>query len=97
MNGVKKLYPAGLSASALTSTLSTSGCDIFPCANAYYLPDDVQTKATQETDLVCTLGTAANAARSAEPEDSSSPVFSHEWVLRRWSPSAKWTVKATVA
>lgn len=33
-----------------------SGCEVFPCNNAYYLPDDVQTKVTEEVDLISTLG-----------------------------------------
>jgi hypothetical protein len=94
VNGIKMLYPAGLSGASLANTLITSGCDIYPCGNAYYLPNDVQTKSTSETDLICTLGTAANAARSAESEQADAPVFSHDWVLRRWTASAKWSVKA---
>ncbi|KAF9881237.1 DNase1 protein [Colletotrichum karsti] len=48
-NGVKKMYPA-------SGATPTSGCDCYPCNEAYYLPDDVQTKVTSETDLVTTLG-----------------------------------------
>ncbi|KAL0943999.1 DNase1 protein [Colletotrichum truncatum] len=48
-DGVKKMYPA-------SSKTPISGCDFFPCNEAYYLPDDVQTKVTHETDIVCTLG-----------------------------------------
>jgi hypothetical protein len=41
-----------------------SGCQTFPCANAYNLPDDVQTKVTTEKELVCLIGdTAASKAR----------------------------------
>lgn len=50
-DNVKEMYPA----SALTPV---SGCPVFPCNNAYYHPDDVQTKATSEVDLITTLGTA---------------------------------------
>lgn len=47
-----------------------SGCLVFPCATAYYLPDDVQTVTTKETDLIVTLGDSASdvAAREAQPE-----------------------------
>lgn len=48
--GVAELYPAG-------RPEPVSGCKFWPCNNAYYLPDDVQTKTTEEVDLVCTLGT----------------------------------------
>ncbi|SPN97670.1 related to dnase1 protein [Cephalotrichum gorgonifer] len=47
--GVKEMWPA-------ESKTPTSGCKVFPCNNAYYLPDDIQTKTTTEVDLVCTLG-----------------------------------------
>jgi hypothetical protein len=91
--GVKKLYPASTPKASLTNTLVTSGCDLFPCDNAYYLPDDVQTKATQETDLICTLGTSSStAARAAAPEaeadDAVAPVFTRDWVLGKWTPKA---------
>jgi hypothetical protein len=51
-DNVKQLFPSG-------SYEPMSGCDNFPCNNAYYLPDDIQTKATQESDLICTLGSGA--------------------------------------
>jgi hypothetical protein len=89
-NGVKKIYPASTTKTSLTSTLVTSGCDDYPCNNAYYLPDDVQTKATHETDLICTLGTASTAARSPNPEEehTSSPSFPREWVMGKWTPNS---------
>lgn len=49
MDNVRELYPKG-------AYTPTSGCESFPCNNCYYLPDDVQTKVTQETELICTLG-----------------------------------------
>ncbi|KAF7554221.1 hypothetical protein G7Z17_g3085 [Cylindrodendrum hubeiense] len=48
-DNVKQMWPA----SALEPM---SGCEVFPCNNAYYLPDDVQTKVTEEVDLISTLG-----------------------------------------
>jgi hypothetical protein len=59
--GVKELYPA-------SKPGTVSGCNPYPCNNAYYLPDDVQTKTTMEVDLVCTLGAGYIARRE---EDSS--------------------------
>ncbi|EHL02111.1 hypothetical protein GLAREA_04671 [Glarea lozoyensis ATCC 20868] len=56
VNNVKMLYPANLE-------LPTSGCQDFPCANAYNKWDDVQTQATADHDLVCLLGTL-----EAQPE-----------------------------
>ncbi|KAI1354870.1 hypothetical protein F5Y01DRAFT_219434 [Xylaria sp. FL0043] len=52
--GVKQIYP--VSEMAAQEKSSFSGCTLFPCATAYYHPDDVQTVTTQETDFVCTLG-----------------------------------------
>ncbi|KAK0383604.1 hypothetical protein NLU13_9515 [Sarocladium strictum] len=51
-NGVKLMYPA-------EAQQPTSGCESFPCNNAYYLPDDVQTKVTPETHIITTLGGSA--------------------------------------
>jgi hypothetical protein len=48
-NGVKQMYPAD-------SLWPMSGCLVFPCDNAYYLPDDVQTKVTTENHIITTLG-----------------------------------------
>ncbi|KAL6849471.1 hypothetical protein ACO1O0_009011 [Amphichorda felina] len=48
-NGVKQMWPA-------KSKTPMSGCEEFPCDNAYYLPDDVQTKVTEETHIITTLG-----------------------------------------
>lgn len=49
---VKQMWPAG-------SNTPMSGCEVFPCNNAYYLPDDVQTKVTQEVDLWQSLGSGS--------------------------------------
>ncbi|KAL7790848.1 hypothetical protein V8C37DRAFT_383401 [Trichoderma ceciliae] len=51
-DNIKQLFPAG-------SYEPMSGCPNFPCNNAYYLPDDIQTKATPESDLICTLGSGS--------------------------------------
>jgi hypothetical protein len=70
-NGVREMYPAG-------SAAPTSGCKVFPCNNAYYLPDDVQTKVTSETTIVCTLGGgSSNYERAAEVEETSESVAHH--------------------
>ncbi|KAI1103276.1 hypothetical protein F4804DRAFT_333477 [Jackrogersella minutella] len=64
--GVKQIFPA----SQLEATPKTlaSGCLLFPCATAYYAPQDVQTVTTTETDLIVTLGNAANvASREVQP------------------------------
>ncbi|GJN66048.1 hypothetical protein PLICBS_000064 [Purpureocillium lilacinum] len=51
-NNVKQMWPA-------KSQQPMSGCEVFPCGNAYWLPDDIQTKTTQEVDLVTTLGSGS--------------------------------------
>lgn len=48
-SNVKQMYPA-------SSQSPMSGCVVFPCDNAYYLPDDVQTKVTEEEHIITTLG-----------------------------------------
>ncbi|KAI6783024.1 uncharacterized protein J7T54_002186 [Emericellopsis cladophorae] len=48
-NNVKQMWPAD-------SQTPMSGCEVFPCDNAYYLWDDVQTKVTTEDHLITTLG-----------------------------------------
>jgi hypothetical protein len=81
INGVKQLWAPGGS--------PISGCTLFPCANAYYLADDVQTKATSENSLYCTLGGGssnntlyvANTKRDMEEE----PKFERAFVQGKWS------------
>lgn len=51
-DNVKQMWPA-------SAKTPVSGCEVFPCNNAYYLPNDVQTKVTKEIDLITTLGSAA--------------------------------------
>lgn len=47
--GVYQMYPAD------TKT-PVSGCAGFPCSNAYYLPNDIQTKSTTSDHIIVTLG-----------------------------------------
>jgi hypothetical protein len=53
-HGVHEMWPASENSASTKS--SFSGCAVFPCNTAYYLPDDVQTVTTTETELYCTLG-----------------------------------------
>ena len=80
MNGVKEIYPAN-------SASPTSGCQVFPCNNAYYVWDDVQTKATQENDLICTLGGNNGTATKRDNGDShlDEPVFKRDFVVGKWT------------
>jgi len=52
-NGVKEIFPKN-------SNIPLSGCQTFPCSNAYNQPDDIATLSTDETELVCLLGTLSN-------------------------------------
>ncbi|RDL36426.1 uncharacterized protein BP5553_05778 [Venustampulla echinocandica] len=56
VNGVKMVYPA-------SSQLPVSGCQTFPCANAYNLPDDIATLSTNEKNLVSLIGNKENKKR----------------------------------
>ncbi|KAI0014921.1 DNase1 protein [Xylariomycetidae sp. FL0641] len=69
-NGVKQIYPASEVKSDITQLKTFSGCVSFPCATAYYHPNDIQTVSTEETDLIVTLGNASgNEARDeVEPK-----------------------------
>jgi hypothetical protein len=56
VNGVKQIFPS-------EETETISGCESFPCAHVYVLPDDIQTKSTSTTSLVCLLGSAPVSTR----------------------------------
>jgi hypothetical protein len=77
-HGVKEMYPAG-------EAKPTSGCKLFPCNNAYYIWDDVQTKATQETDLICTLGDGTLIEREEAEVSDNEPSFKRDFVMGKWS------------
>ncbi|KAF4779966.1 DNase1 protein [Colletotrichum scovillei] len=73
-NGVKKMWPA-------SGDEPVSGCDWWPCNNAYYLPDDVQTKVTSETDLICTLGNNGVTSRRDIDDHHESPNYKRDFVI----------------
>lgn len=79
--GVKQMWPS-------SDRKPTSGCDLFPCAFAYYLPDDIQTQATKETDLICTLGgdSATIGVDQRDIQDDGAAVFSRDFVVGRGLP-----------
>jgi hypothetical protein len=54
IHGIKTLAPKN-------AGKPVSGCESYEevCKLAYYLPDDVQTQSTKETELICTVGTKA--------------------------------------
>ncbi|PHH61905.1 hypothetical protein CDD81_7769 [Ophiocordyceps australis] len=53
---VKQMWP-------VDTQTPMSGCEVFPCDNAYWLPDDVQTKVTKETTLMTTLGSGSTGLK----------------------------------
>jgi len=59
--GVKMLYPKGQSPAS--SSTAVSGCQTAICANRYNVWDDVATKSTTSTELVCLLGNLATPER----------------------------------
>jgi len=56
VNGVKMIFPKN-------SNTPLSGCQSFPCSNAYNKPDDVATLSTTDDTLVCLLGNLSNERR----------------------------------
>jgi hypothetical protein len=56
VNGIKMLFPKN-------ADKPVSGCQIFPCANAYNKWDDVQTLSTDDHELVCLIGNLSNERR----------------------------------
>lgn len=51
--GVKEIFP-------LNTNEPLSGCQTFPCANAYNQPNDIATLSTPENELVCLIGNLNN-------------------------------------
>jgi len=54
--GVKMIFPKN-------SNTPLSGCQTFPCSNAYNKADDVATLSTTDDTLVCLVGTISSARR----------------------------------
>lgn len=93
--GVKMIMPA-------KGQHPVSGCEVFPCNNAYYHPDDVQTKATHESDFICLLGgafghSAPSSAPSSNDYNSDSDSDSdNEWDKRSLSLQTRSFPRAAV-
>ncbi|KAL3423027.1 hypothetical protein PVAG01_04774 [Phlyctema vagabunda] len=66
--GVKILKP-------MNSDEPISGCQSFPCANAYNKPDDIQTLSTDDNELICLLGNLESSKRSTREKR-----FAHSFV-----------------
>lgn len=59
-NGVKMMYPK-------ESKSPLSGCQTFPCSNAYNQPDDIQTLSTTEDTIVCLVGNLSSSKKRSHP------------------------------
>jgi hypothetical protein len=57
--GVKEIFP-------LHSNTPVSGCQSFPCANAYNKWDDIATQSTDGDELVCLLGNLSGSQRRSQ-------------------------------
>ncbi|KAH6666862.1 hypothetical protein B0J14DRAFT_191381 [Halenospora varia] len=51
--GVKMIFPKN-------SNTPVSGCQTFPCTNAYNKWDDIATLSTNDSELICLLGSLSN-------------------------------------
>lgn len=76
-NGVHQMWPA--SENSVSSKTKMSGCAVFPCNTAYYLPDDVQTVTTTETELYCTLGKQTDSTSKRD-----TPLVGRDFVLGKF-------------
>lgn len=54
--GVKMIFPKN-------SNTPVSGCQSFPCTNAYNKWDDIATLSTDDSELICLLGNLSNSRR----------------------------------
>ncbi|CCD47883.1 hypothetical protein ACHAPC_008201 [Botrytis cinerea] len=52
-SGIRFVYPAGQG----NVHSARSGCTVYPCDTAYLKSDDVQTRVTEQTDMVVEIGT----------------------------------------
>jgi len=77
VDNVSELYPED------DPNKPVSGCRSWPCNNAYWLPDDVQTKVTTQNRLVCTLSRNGRAAKRDELDYDTESV-SHGFVFGKY-------------
>lgn len=59
----------------------TSGCKTFPCNNAYYVWDDVQTRVTTQSHIICTLSKNGYSASKRDAEEDTEEKLSRDFVL----------------
>lgn len=81
--GVYQMYPAD-------GATPVSGCETFKCSNAYYQSDDVQTKSTDSTHIIVTLGAGTQTIAQRDLEGREADNFPHDAVMKRsWTPAIK--------
>lgn len=69
-DGVKELFPAN-------KNTPMSGCQEYPCDNAYNQPDDIMTESTEETELICLIGTLSSSRKRGAVSERKT----HEFVM----------------
>lgn len=77
--GVKEMYP--VSEMEAKEKVKISGCSLFPCAKAYYHPDDIQTVTSPEEDFICTLG---NPPQTVVSRDVETELVARKFVLGKF-------------
>ncbi|KAF4581842.1 DNase1 protein [Ophiocordyceps camponoti-floridani] len=80
-SNVKQMWPK-------TGQTPMSGCEVFPCNNCYWLPDDIQTKVTDETDLVTTLGSGQTGISFTQPHQEA-PGSAQSHPAPQYQPTAQ--------
>lgn len=78
VDNVSEIFPAAKPASPV------SGCGAktpFPCNNAYYLPDDIQTKTSTQTHFIVTMGKNGAAKPKREEAEANTPNVARSFVL----------------
>lgn len=87
-NGVYQMFGADMQG-------PISGCQQFPCNNAYYLPDDIQTKSTNYHEIVVTLGAGPFDISSPDVQARSIQNFPHDVMVGK--PDVSSRIKARMA
>lgn len=77
-DNIKTIYPAN------SPNTPVSGCTSFPCNNAYYHPDDIQTKSSDQTEFIVTLGSGSSSKRDVNGLADTGKNFPRNLVERRY-------------
>lgn len=88
--GVYQMYPSDTES-------PISGCLQFPCDNAYYNSDDIQTKSTASSEIIVTLGAGLINIPQPDLEGRKVKNFPHQYVEKRRSWSSSLEGRSTLA